>query len=92
MIGGGLPLVALILFVLLFAWRRPRRAARPPLQVTRPTGLLGMLRQGTYDQVIGDSEQTLKVATDTLHHGSRPALLGVLALAAVMGLIAGRRL
>jgi hypothetical protein len=48
MIGSGLLLVALILLMLAFVWRRPSRvASRPPLQ-TRPTAaLLGVLGQAT---------------------------------------------
>jgi hypothetical protein len=91
MIGGGLLLLALMLFVPAFIWRRPRLASRPRLQMG-PAVLLGTLRQGSYDKMIGGSEQTLKLATGTLRHGSRSALLGTLALAAVVGLIAGRRL
>ena len=88
MIGSGLLLVALILPA--FAWRRPRVASRPPLQ-TRPTAaLLGVLGQASYDNA--GREQALKLATGTVRHGSRSALLGTLVLAAVVGLIAGHRL
>jgi hypothetical protein len=90
MIGSGLLLVALMLLVPAFAWRRPRVASRPPLQ-TRPTAaLLGVLGQASYDN--GGREQALKLAAGTVRHGSRSALLGTLVLAAVVGLIAGRRL
>jgi len=90
-IGGGLLMLALILFSLAVAQRRPRLAARPQLQIARPAALLGTLRQGGYDKVIA-GEQGLRLATDTLRHGSRPALLGMLALVAFVGLIAGRRI
>jgi hypothetical protein len=91
MIGSGLLLVALMLLVGAFVWRRPSRvASRPPLQ-TRPTAaLLGVLGQASYDNA--GREQALKLATGTVRHGSRSALLGTLVLAAVVGLIAGRRL
>jgi hypothetical protein len=91
MIGSGLLLVALMLLVLAFVWRRPSKvASRPPLQ-TRPTAaLLGVLGQASYDNA--GREQALKLATGTVRHGSRSALLGTLVLAAVLGLIAGRRL
>jgi hypothetical protein len=91
MIGSGLLLVALILLMLAFVWRRPSKvASRPPLQ-TRPTAaLLGVLGQASYDNA--GREQALKLATGTVRHGSRSALLGTLVLAAVLGLIAGRRL
>ena len=47
-IGGSLLLLALMLFVLVFAWRPPRITLRPQLQVTRPTALFG--RQGSHDK------------------------------------------
>ena len=50
LIGGGLVLLALILFALALIRRRPRLAARPPLQIARPAALLGGLRQGSYDK------------------------------------------
>jgi amino acid transporter len=92
MIGGGLLLLALLLFALAFIRRRPRPAARPRLQIARPAALLGMLRPASYDKTIASSESTLKLAPDTPRHGSRSALLGTLVLVAVVGLIAGRRL
>jgi hypothetical protein len=91
-IGGGLLLLALLLFAVAFIRRRPRPAARPLLQITRPAALLGMLRPASYDKTIATSESTLKLAPDTLRHGSRSALLGTILLVAVVGLIAGRRL
>jgi len=89
-IGGGLLLLALVLFALAFARRRPPLAARPRLEIAQPAALLGALRPGRLDGVMG--EQTLNKATDTLRHGSRSALFGTLVLVAVIGLIAGRRL
>ena len=90
-IGGGLALLALILFALAFIRRRPRIAARPSLQIARPAALLGTLGHGGYAKVVAGSEQPLKLATNTLQDGSRSALLGTLALAVAVGLIAGRR-
>jgi hypothetical protein len=96
-IGGGLLLVALILFAFAFVARRPPLASRPQLQIARPAALLGTLRQGNYAQgsyakVVADNGQTLNLVTDALRHGSRSTLVSTLVLVAVMGLIAGRRL
>jgi hypothetical protein len=92
LIGGGLLLLALILFALAFIRRRPRLAARPPLQIAQPVALLGGLRQGSYDKVVTGGKQTLKLATETLRDGSGSALFGTLALAVAVGLLVGRRL
>ena len=92
LIGGGLLLLALILFALALIRRRPRLAARPPLQIARPVALLGGLRQGSYDKVVTGGEQTLKLASGALGDGSRSTLLGTLALAVAVGLLVGRRL
>jgi hypothetical protein len=91
-IGGGLLLLALILFALALIRRRPRLAARPPLQIARPAALLGGLRQGSYDKVVAGGEQTLNLVTKTLRDGSGSALLGTFALAVAVGLLVGRRL
>jgi hypothetical protein len=85
-IGGGLLLLALILFAIAFARERPGLASPPQLQIMRPAALLGTLRQGTH------SDQTIKLAAGPRSHGSRSALLGVLTLATIVGLLAGRRL
>ena len=90
LIGGGLLLLALILVALALIRRRPRLAARPPLQIARPAALLGGLKQGS--KVVTGGEQTLKLATETLRDGSGSALLGTLALAVAVGLLVGRRL
>jgi hypothetical protein len=92
LIAGGLLLLALILFALAYIRRRPRLAARPPLQIARPAALLGTLGQGRYDRVVAGGEQTLKLETGTLRDGSGSALLGTLALAVAVGLLLGRRL
>ena len=92
LIAGGLLLLALILFALALIRRRPRLAARPPLQTARPAVLLGTLGQGRYDRVVAGGEQTLKLATGALRDGPLSTLLGTLALAVAMGLLVGRRL
>ena len=94
MIGGGLLLLAVLLFALAFFRRRPQLAARPQLQIAHPAALLGTLRPASYlrPKIVAGGEPTLKLATETLRHGSRSALLGTLVLVAVAGLIAGRRL
>src|SRR5262249_16721104 len=92
LIGGGLLLLALILFALAFIRRRPQLAARPPLQIAQPGSRRGGLRQGRYEKVVTGGEQTLKLATETLRDGSGSALLGTLALAVAVGLLVGRRL
>ena len=92
LIGGGLLLLALILFALALIRRRPRLAARPPLQITGPAALLGGLRQGRPDKVVAGGEQTLELATGALRDGPLSTLLGTLALAVAMGLLVGRRL
>ena len=72
--------------------RRPRITSRPRLQITRPAVLFGTLGQTGYDTLTASSDQALKLATNTLRHSSSSAILGTLVLAAIMGLIAGRRL
>src|SRR5262249_5071077 len=42
--------------------------------------------QGSYDKVFAGGEQTVKLATDTFRDGPRSALLGALAIAAVVAL------
>jgi len=91
LIGGGLLLLALILFALALLRRRPQLSARPPLQIAGPAALLGGLRQDSQDELAG-GEQTLRLATKALRDSSRSTLLGALALAGAVGLLAGRRL
>jgi hypothetical protein len=92
LIGGGLLLVAVILFVLAFGRRRPRLASRPPLLMAQSAALLGALRRGSDDEKTAGNEQTSNPATDPLRHDSQSTLLVTLVLAALAGLIAGRRL
>jgi hypothetical protein len=91
-IGGGLLLTALVLFAFAFLSRRPRLASRPPLQIARPVTLLATPGGGSYAKAAAGGEWALRLAADTLRDGSRSTLLGMLALAAVAGLIAGRKL
>jgi len=85
-IGGGLLLLALILFVLAFGREGPGLALPLRLQIMQPAALRGTLRQSTR------SDRAIRLAVGPSHHGSRPALLGMLALAIIVGLLAGRRL
>jgi len=91
-IGGGLLLLALILFAFTLVWERPRLASRPRLQVAQPTALFGAMGQGSRHRLSAGSEQAVKLAPLPPRRGSRPALLGMLVLATVVGLLAGRRL
>ena len=91
-IGGGLLLLAVLLFALALVRRRPRLVPRPQLQIARPAALLGTLRPASYDKIVAGGEPVLKLTANTLRRGSRSALLGTLVLVAVVGLITGRRL
>jgi hypothetical protein len=92
MIGGGLLLLALILLLVAFALRRPGLKARPALQVARPAALFRSRPDLGAAQAIASDQGPKQRATNTLIEGTRANLLGALALAAVVGLIAGRRL
>lgn len=85
-IGGGLLLLGLILFTLALVTRRPQLASRPPLQFLQTITVLG-----SKDRNFTGLDPTLKLATDTLREGPRSAMLATLALAAVIGLMIGRR-
>jgi len=91
-IGGGLLVIALILLALLFVWKRPRLAVRPRLQIAQPAALIGTLRRDSNVRGIAASEDTLKLAADTVRHSSPTALLGLVLIAAVVGMVTGRRL
>jgi hypothetical protein len=95
-LGGGLLVLALILFALAFASRRPPLAPRPPVQIAQqiaqPAALLGTLRQGGHAKFVGDNEEALSAAANAIRLGSRSELLGTLIVAAVVGLIVARRL
>jgi hypothetical protein len=87
-IGGGLLVLAMILSALAFLRARPRPASRPQLQIMQPSALVGVLSRDR----VSDSSQTLELAAGPMRRASRPALLGMLVLAAIAGLVAGRRL
>jgi MFS family permease len=88
-IGSGLLVLALILFLLAFSRRRPQFSERPQLQMAHPATLLGTARQGGHERIIADGAESL---TDALRHGSRSEVVSMLTLIAVIGLIAGRRI
>jgi Putative Actinobacterial Holin-X, holin superfamily III len=91
-IGAGLLLVAVILFAPVFAWKRPRPALRPRLQIVQPAALIGTLARGNDTRDIAPREDTLKLLTDPVRHSPPTTLLGVLLIAAVVGMVTGRRL
>jgi MFS family permease len=91
-IGAGLLLLMLILLLVAFYLPRPRLKTRPVLQVVQPAALF---RTGTRLGAGGagvDIEESLRLATDTLREGTRSNVLGALAMIAIAGVIAGRRL
>jgi hypothetical protein len=91
-IGGGLLILALILFALAVVSKRPRLALRPRLQIAQPAALIGTLTRNNDARGIAGREDTLKLLTDQARHGPPTALLGVLLIAAVVGMVTGRRL
>jgi hypothetical protein len=91
-IGGGLLILALILFAFIFMLKRPRLASRPQLQIAQPAALIGTLRRGVDGRGIASREDTLKLVTDTVRQSPPAALLAVLLIAAVVGMVTGRRL
>ena len=90
-IGGGLVILALILLAFVFMWKRPRLASRPQLQIAQPAALIGTLTRGNNARAIAAREDTLKLVADTVRHSPPTALLGVLLIAAVVGVVTGRR-
>lgn len=91
-IGGGLLLLTLVLALSAVFLRRPRLAARPKVQIARAAALFAARDSVRSGQAIEGGGDTLRMAMSTLREGSRSELLGALALIAVVGLIAGRRL
>jgi len=90
-IGGGLLALTLILLLAAVIRGRPPVPTRPPLQMAQPATVLGMVGHSDADVVAG-GEHALRFASEALREGSRSTLLGTLALAVVLGLIAGRNL
>jgi hypothetical protein len=91
-IGAGLLLLMLALLLVAFSLRRPGLKTRPALHVARPAALFGAATRLGANEAGVATEDSLRVATDTLRDGTRPELLGALALIAIAGMIAGRRL
>jgi hypothetical protein len=89
-VGSGLLVLALTLLLLAVIRRRPRSAARPPLQMAQPAAVFGTLGQSSYGRAVSGGEQALRFAIENLRGGSRSTLLGTLALVVILGLIAGR--
>ena len=91
MIGGGLLILALILFAFVVMWQRPRLASRPQLQLSQPAALIGTFTRGVNGRGIASQEDTLRLVADTVRQSPPAALLGVLLIAAVVGVVTGRR-
>jgi hypothetical protein len=91
MIGGGLLVLALILLAFIFMWKRPRLASRPQLLIAQPAALIGTFKHGVDDRRIAGQEDTLRLVADTVRQSPPAALLGVLLIAAIVGVVTGRR-
>jgi hypothetical protein len=91
MIGGGLLILALILFAFVFMWKRPRLASRPQLLLAQPAALIGTFKRGGDSRRIASQEDTLRLVADTVRQSPPAALLGVLLLATIVGVVTGRR-
>ena len=92
MIGAGLLSLMVILLLVALSLRRPGVKTRPALQVVRAATLFRTGTNLNAKQAIATSEDSLRLATDTLREGTRSDLLGALALIAIVGVIAGRSL
>jgi MFS family permease len=90
-IGGGLLALALILIAFVLMRQRPRLASRPQLQIAQPAALLGTYTRGDDSRALASREDTLKLVADTVRQSPPAALLGVLLVAAVVGVLTGRR-
>ena len=84
-IGGGLLLLALILLALTRIRRRPQFSSPPALQLAQPAALLGISTKSPNSQGLVGGERPA-----AMRNGSRSALLGTLAMVALMGVIVGR--
>jgi hypothetical protein len=91
-IGTGLLLLMLILVLAASTLRRPGLKTRPTLQLAQPATLFSAATRTGPDQAIATGKDSFRLATDALREGTRSELLGALALIAVVGMIAGRRL
>jgi MFS family permease len=91
-IGAGLSLLMLILLLVALTLRRPRLKTRPALQVVEPATLFATGTNIRGNEAIPNSEDSLRLVTDTLREGTRSELLAALTLLAIAGVIAGRRL
>ena len=92
MIGAGLLVLMMLLLLVAFSLRRPELKTRPALQVVQPATLFRAGVNLGADQAIATDKDSLRFATEALREGSRSELLGALALIALAGVIAGRRL
>jgi hypothetical protein len=90
-IGAGLLALALILIAFVLMQRRPRLASRPQLQIAQPAALIGTYTRGADSRALTSREDTLKLVADTVRQSPPAALLGVLLIAAVVGVLTGRR-
>jgi Ni/Fe-hydrogenase subunit HybB-like protein len=90
-IGGGLLALALILIAFVLMQRRPRLASRPQLLLAQPTALIGTFTRGVEGRQIASQEDTLRLVADTVRQSPPAALLGVLLVAAIVGVVTGRR-
>jgi hypothetical protein len=91
MIGGGLLALALILLAFIFMWKRPRLASRPQLLIAQPAALIGTFKRGVDGRRIAGQEDPLRLVADTVRQSPPAALLGVLLIAAIVGVVTGRR-
>ncbi len=91
MIGSGLLALALILLAFVFTWKRPRLASRPQLVLAQPAALIGTFKHGVDGRTIASQEDTLRLVADTVRQSPPAALLVVLLIAAVVGVVTGRR-
>jgi hypothetical protein len=81
----------LILIAFVLMQRRPRLASRPQLLLAQPTALIGTFKRGLDSRQIASQEDTLRLVADTVRQSPPAALLGVLLIAAIVGVVTGRR-
>ncbi len=91
-IGGGLLVLTLVLLLVAFSLRRPGLKARPALKVAQPVALFRTGSKLTANPAITADKDSLRFATEALREGTRAELVGALALIALAGVVAGRRL